>query len=116
MIKSLLISLAAASALSGVASPVLAAPHGIVSGRAVAWTPINHQEAQIQRRIDIGMRTHALTRVEAEHLRADYRRIVRLEARYRRDGLTRWEVADLDRRLDALDRQIGDARRHDPRR
>ena len=37
--------------------------------------------------------------------------IARLEHRYRRDGLSQWERADLDRRFDRLSYQIRDERR-----
>ena len=37
--------------------------------------------------------------------------LARLEARYRRDGLSQWERADLDRRFDRLSAQIRYERR-----
>ena len=114
MIKTLLLPLAAVTALMTVAAPAQAAPHGVA--RAAAWTPIDRRQAELERRIDVGERRHALTRVEAAHLRQDFRRIVRLEARYRQNGLSRWEMADLDRRMDELTRQIRVERHDDQRR
>jgi hypothetical protein len=67
-----------------------------------AWMNINQREAQLERRIDRGLRTGDLTRAEAARLRNEFRRILRLEARYRANGLSGWERADLDRRFDIL--------------
>lgn len=92
--KKILLSLLAATAVAGVALP------------AAAAQPINQRQAEIERRIDIGVRNHSLTRREASGLRAEADQIQRIESRYRRDGLSRWERADLDRRLDVLSRKI----------
>lgn len=72
------------------------------------WWGINQRQAQLDRRIDRGVRTGQLTRPEAARLRAEFRGIVNLEYRYRRSapGLTRWERNDLDRRFDMLARKI----------
>jgi polyhydroxyalkanoate synthesis regulator phasin len=72
------------------------------------WWNINQRQAQLDRRIDQGVRSGQLTRAEAVRLRAEFRGIVALEARYRqsRPGLTVAERADLDRRFDVLARKI----------
>jgi hypothetical protein len=72
------------------------------------WWNINQRQAQLDRRIDQGVRSGQLTRAEAVRLRAEFRGIVALEARYRqsRPGLTMAERADLDRRFDVLARKI----------
>jgi len=72
------------------------------------WWNINQRQAQLDRRIDQGVRSGQLTRAEAVRLRAEFRGIVALEARYRRTapGLTVAERADLDRRFDVLARKI----------
>lgn len=72
------------------------------------WWNINQRQAQLDRRIDQGVRSGQLTRTEAVRLRAEFRGIVALEARYRqsRPGLTMAERADLDRRFDVLARKI----------
>ncbi|HEX7945868.1 MAG TPA: hypothetical protein VF495_14440 [Phenylobacterium sp.] len=70
------------------------------------WMSINQRQRELDRRIDAGVRTGDLTRAEADHLRATYRQIARLEARYRRGGLSTRERADLDRRFDGLAAQI----------
>jgi hypothetical protein len=64
---------------------------------------INAEQRQLERRIYQGMRTGRLSEREAGRLRAEFGHIVRLEARYRRNGLTRWERVDLNRRLDRLE-------------
>jgi hypothetical protein len=72
------------------------------------WWNINQRQAQLDRRIDQGVRSGQLTRAEAVRLRAEFRGILALEARYRqsRPGLTMAERADLDRRFDVLARKI----------
>lgn len=102
--KRLLLSVAAASA-------VLAALPAAAD--AAPWRSINEREANLDRRIDQGLRRGDLTRPEAARLRAEFRDIVRLEQRYRRtDGLSPWERRDLDRRFDRLSSRIY-AERHD---
>lgn len=78
------------------------------------WQNINQRQAQLDRRIDQGVRNGQLNRGEAMRLRAEFRAIADLEVRYRRSapGLTMAERADLDRRFDALSRKIR-AERHD---
>lgn len=60
-------------------------------------------QRQIERRLYAGERSGRLSYREAGRLRAEFGHIVHLEARYRRNGLARWEYADLMRRLDRLD-------------
>jgi hypothetical protein len=75
------------------------------------WTSINQRQAQLDRRIDQGLRNGSLTRREAARLRAEFYDIARLESRYRMNGLSGWERADLDRRFDQLAAQIRYERR-----
>ena len=77
-----------------------------------AWTSVNQRQAQLDRRINQGVRSGTLNRREAYRLRGEFRQIARLEARYRSNGLNGWERADLDRRFDNLSAQIR-AERHD---
>lgn len=70
--------------------------------RSGVWTPVDARQVELQRRIDRGVDTGRLTRAEAIRLQSDYRAIARTEARYRRNGLSAWERADLDRRFDRL--------------
>lgn len=72
---------------------------------------INQRQEQLDRRIDRGLRNGSLTQREARRLRAEFRDIARLEARYRANGLNPRERADLDRRFDWLAAQIRHERR-----
>ncbi|MBX3480519.1 MAG: hypothetical protein KF842_08960 [Caulobacter sp.] len=95
--KKIVLAAIAASALAATAAPALAAP----------WQSINQRQANLDRRIDQGVRNHSLTRAEAARLRAEFRQIARLEARYRAShGLQAWERQDLDRRFDILSAKI----------
>jgi hypothetical protein len=101
--KKFLIPLLAASVLAGAAMPAAAAP----------WMNINQRQAELDHRIDMGVRNGSLTRYEAARLRAEFQNIARLEARYRHTGgLQGWERRDLDRRFNALSARIR-AERHD---
>lgn len=75
------------------------------------WQPINVRQANLDRRIDQGLRNGQLSRREAVRLRGEFNGLLRLEASYRRGGLTAWERNDLDRRFDRLSAQIRVERR-----
>jgi len=111
--KTMILTLAAAAALSaGVAT---AQPYGW--GRPDSrWMSIDERQAQLDFRIDQGIRNGQLTRREAFDLRNQLDQIARIEWRYRWNGLSGWERADLDRRLDALTINLRIARRDDDRR
>ncbi|HYE43256.1 MAG TPA: hypothetical protein VEA15_07660 [Caulobacteraceae bacterium] len=87
------LALLAATALAGTAAPALA-------------QSVNERQANIEQRINTAARNGAITSTEAARLRAELRQIADVEARYRRDGLSAAERIDLDRRFDALNRQI----------
>lgn len=70
------------------------------------WVSINRRQAQLDRRIEIGFRNGRLTAAEAGRLRAEFNHLARLEHRYRMNGLSGRERADLDRRFDRLAAQI----------
>ncbi|GAM96520.1 hypothetical protein U91I_00139 [alpha proteobacterium U9-1i] len=94
--KKLLAMAVAASALA------FAAP-----ATAQGWQSINQRQAQLDQRIDVGVRNGSLTRNEAVRLRSEFGDLARLEARYRAgDGLSYGERQDLDRRFDALSQRI----------
>jgi hypothetical protein len=82
------------------------APRSDYRGDRDAWVSINQRQAQLDRRIDQGVRNGSLNRREAYRLRSEFNQIARLEARYRSNGLSGWERADLDRRFDQLSAQI----------
>jgi hypothetical protein len=75
------------------------------------WQSINARQANLDRRIDQGVRTGQLSRREAVRLRGEFSSLLRLEADYRRGGLTVRERADLDRRFDRLSFQVRQERR-----
>lgn len=102
----LLASIAAtAAAVPAVAIAAPATGYGFQSG---AWQNINARQNRIEMKINQGIRSGSLTRREAVQLRAQFRAIAHLEARYRasRPGLTMAERRDLDRRFDMLERSI----------
>lgn len=76
------------------------------------WQSINARQAGLDRRIDQGVRSGQLSRREATRLRGEFNGLLRLEANYRRGGLTAWERNDLDRRFDRLSAQVRNER-HD---
>jgi hypothetical protein len=77
---------------------------------AQGWMTINERQARLDDRIDAGVRTGDLSRREAMSLRAEFRDLAGLEARYRVNGLSNWERQDLDRRFDQLSMRIRDNR------
>jgi hypothetical protein len=81
-------------------------------GNRGGYVSIDQRMAQLDRRIDRGVRDGTLSRREAYRLRSEFQQIARLQARYRADGLSGWERADLDRRFDILSDEIR-AERHD---
>lgn len=97
--KRFLIPLAAAATLA-------AAIPGVAG--AAPWQSINERQANLDQRIDQGVRSGELNRREAMRLRTQFRDLARLEHRYRMSGgrLTYGERADLDRRFDRLSRHI----------
>ncbi|HEX8301994.1 hypothetical protein [Sphingomonas sp.] len=91
------------------ATAMAAAPQrGYAHAQGGAWQNINARQNRIENRINQGIRSGALTRGEAIRLRAQFRELGRIEARYRasRPGLTMAERRDLDRRFDMLERSI----------
>ena len=97
----------AAAAMPAIATAAPAPDYGF-SYQGGAWQNINARQNRIEMKINQGIRSGALTRREAVQLRAQFRGIANLEARYRasRPGLTMAERRDLDRRFDALERSI----------
>ena len=99
-------TLLALAALATVAAAPLAA-------QAAPWQSVNQRQANLEQRINQGIRTGQISRPEAARLRGEFKSISRLETSYRRShGLSMRERADLDARFDRLSRQI-QAERHD---
>lgn len=112
--KTIILGLAAATALT--AGAASAQPYGYGNGYGRDWMPIERRMERIDFRIDQGIRSGQLTPREAYRLRDQFNRLVRLEARYSRNGLSNWERADLNRRFDALSVNVREARRDEDRR
>lgn len=92
--------------LAGLGVAVAALPATAVN--AQGWQSINQRQANLERRIDQGVRRGDLTRNEARNLRAEFRTLQNLEYRYRRSGggLSNWERRDLNQRFDRLSAKI----------
>ncbi|MBL8546245.1 MAG: hypothetical protein JNL81_07260 [Hyphomonadaceae bacterium] len=74
---------------------------------AQSWQSINQRQANLDARIDAGVRNGSLTRGEAVRLRGEFNDLARLEAHYRSSyGLSDSERRDLDNRFDRLSSQI----------
>ena len=73
---------------------------------------VSQRLAQLDRRIDRGVERGDLDRREAWAARGEFRQIAHRQEMYRSNGFTRWELADLDQRLDSLEAQVR-ADRHD---
>ena len=99
MNKTLLIALAATSAIAA-AAPAAAQPgygnHGRANGN------VEVRADQLQMRLQAGVRSGAITRAEAVPLREQLRQLSRLEALYARDGISGRERADLSHRINSL--------------
>ncbi|TAL30827.1 MAG: hypothetical protein EPN98_16805 [Phenylobacterium sp.] len=121
--KTLMATLAAVAAVTA-AAPVAAQPYGDYDrgdryehrgeGRydqRDRWerggqVNFDQRRHRIDRRIERNLQMGALTRREAIRLSEQLNDIERLQNRYERNGLTRWEVVDLDRRLDRLEQWV----------
>lgn len=81
----------------------------VVSGAAMAAAPVNVRQLNQERRIDAGLRSGKLTRMEAEHLRAQQASIraevARMRARHPH-GLTEGDKQRLTALQDQADRGI----------
>lgn len=93
--KKIILSITAVTALAAAALPAVASAQSI-----------NQRQDRLEMRIEQGQRNGSLNRQEARRLKIELRETQRLEHRYRRDGLSRWERADLDRRFDQISAQI----------
>lgn len=104
--KKMMVALGALGIATAVMPATASAQYG--GGYGGGWRSINERQAIIDERIDRGVRRGCLTRREAFQLRREFRDIMFLERRYRMTapGLTRWEMRDLDQRLDNLSRRV----------
>jgi hypothetical protein len=84
-------------------------------GAEVAWVDMEDRKAELDARIDGGVRSGQLTSAEAGALRDDFAAIVQAEVDFRVDGLSPSERANLDRRYADLSARIQLARTDDDR-
>lgn len=103
--KKFTLALLAATAITAVVPAGAAVAQ---AGPSVPWASINDRQADLDRRIDVGVRNGSLTQAEAQRLRAEFRSLVQLEAQYRRsgNGMSAQEKADLNRRYDILNAKV----------
>jgi hypothetical protein len=107
MMKKLMITMAGIGALA-VGAP--AAAQGW-SGNAGGYGGIDAQVEQLQVRLQAGVQRGRISRPEAMQLHQQLRSLSQLERRYSRDGLTRGERQDLQRRIQDLRQRIQIAER-----
>lgn len=75
----------------------------------VVRADVSEGRAAFNTRVDAAVAARKLSRTAGTQLKADYARLITVEAGYLRDGvLSDTERADLDARLDALDLRVGD--------
>ena len=96
--RKLALALVAGSMMVPAALPSMAA--------AQTWRSINSRQANQFTRINLGVRNGALTQAEATRLRNQFYALARLERRYKANGLSTREKAELNRQFDALSRRI----------
>ena len=101
--QKILLGMAALSALAA-AAPAGAHYDQRGSGRydIQSHTNVSARIAQLQVRLDAGLRSGAITRAEARPLYRELRQLQRLEPRFRRDGISGRENAELQHRIDDL--------------
>lgn len=85
---------------------IVAGAFAAQSSAQVRGGNINARERHQQRRIAQGIRNGSLTPAEAARLEQNEAEVRRLEARLRDNGLSRWERARIEHRLNELNRQI----------
>lgn len=72
------------------------------------WTGLADGRADFDARLEAQIRNRSLTRTEANRIRSDYAALIQVENSYQRDGISAREQADLQTRLDDLNRRVGD--------
>ncbi|OYX14588.1 MAG: hypothetical protein B7Z09_11120 [Brevundimonas diminuta] len=108
-------AVAISAALPAAAQSYRHAP--VYESRHDGWRSIHQRKYNLDRRIDQGVRTRQLSVREASRLKSELNSLVRLERAYQRDGLSRRERMELDRRYDALSAKVRYERRdHNGRR
>lgn len=93
-------ALAVVAATALMATAAAAQPYSYA--RSSDWEPINQRQMRMERHIERGVMRGTLTASEARRLHMQMRQIAHVEARYRINGLSRAERAELDRRFDQV--------------
>lgn len=73
---------------------------------ALAQSYFDDRAAQMDQRIENGVRDGSLTLSDADLLRSELRSDQRLHDQYAADGMSGWQQRDLDRRFDELSNNI----------
>ncbi len=115
MKRTLITLLAGAALIASTGAPTFATAQR--SGIPDIFQSINDRQAELDARIDAGVRDRSLTAAEAAQLRSEFKALAQLEAQYRASGnsLSIGERADLDLRFDALGDRIRSNRNDDER-
>ena len=78
--------------IAGLGIAAAAIPTVVSAQNYGGWQTVNARQANLDRRIDMGIRNRSLTRAEGARLRAEFRQISRLEQRYRAGGLSQCRI------------------------
>jgi hypothetical protein len=100
--KKMLLALAMGGAVAASAAPAMAQFNYFGS----SYSTIQAREDRLSERIDQAASDGDITASQASDLRADLTRIIRLDRRYRWDGLSLGERADLVSSLNALESRL----------
>lgn len=108
--KTIYMTMAAVSALA-VAAPVAAQPPHHDRSAPQSWHGDRQTPQQLQARFDAGVRTGAISRIEAPPLRTQIRQLAQLERQYSRAGFNDWETRTLRERSRTLNVDLTAAER-----
>jgi len=103
MKRTLITLLAGAALIASTGAPTFATAQR--SGIPDIFQSINDRQAELDARIDAGVRDRSLTAAEAAQLRAEFTQLAGVESQYRRSppGITPQERTDLNNRFDRLE-------------
>ena len=96
----------AMAALSALAAAPALAQSTQADVNAEAGAGIDNRIAQLETRLQAGIRAGTIDRQETRNLRPQLRELTRLERRYSRDGLSQQERRDLQQRIRSVRQQI----------
>ena len=108
--KTIYMTMAAVSALA-VAAPVAAQPPHRDRSAPQSWQGDRQNTHQLQARFDAGVRSGAISRIEATPLRTQLRQLTQLERQFSRAGFNDWERRTLRERSRVLTVDLASAER-----